>query len=106
MVARLPDNEAFMPLRIFRSRANQLAEEPESEVKMQSSGRRDESSQNTRSGFTGSALFMARAFIIFHQRSTSLIILFCQSLSSFFCKRGSNARKVLRLSPCKFRFVG
>src|SRR5271166_340893 len=45
---RLPESVAIMPRRIFRSRANQFAELPLSDVRMQFSGRRGESSQNTR----------------------------------------------------------
>ena len=40
MVARLPDRRRHHAARIFRSRANQLADEPESELRMASSGRR------------------------------------------------------------------
>ncbi len=50
-----------MPLRIFKSRAYQLAAVPESAERMQLSGRRGESSQKMRSGLMGSAVFMAWA---------------------------------------------
>src|SRR5690348_17750511 len=60
IVASPPESEAIMPSRIFRSRAYQLAEEPESDERMQLSGSRDESSQNTRSGLIGSAAAIAR----------------------------------------------
>ena len=44
----VPDSEAIMPRRIFRSLAYQLAADPESQVRMQLSGSREESSQKTR----------------------------------------------------------
>ncbi|MHC2621453.1 hypothetical protein ACVIW2_003485 [Bradyrhizobium huanghuaihaiense] len=44
-----------MPRRIFRSRANQLAQEPESLVMMARSGRRGDNSQATSCGLTGAA---------------------------------------------------
>ncbi len=50
-----------MPRAEPRSRANQFADEPESEVRMQPSGRRGESSQKTRCGLIGSASLDARA---------------------------------------------
>src|SRR5207248_4487699 len=48
-----------MPRRILRSRANQFAADPESQVRMQFSGRRGDSSQNTRCGLMGLASSMA-----------------------------------------------
>src|SRR5256885_4350067 len=50
IVAKPPECEAIMPRRIFRSRAYQLVPDPESLVRMQRSGRRGDSSQNTRCG--------------------------------------------------------
>src|ERR1700753_3762756 len=49
--ARPPESEHIMPRRIFRSRAYQFAHEPESLVRITSSGKRDDSSVNTRCGF-------------------------------------------------------
>src|ERR1043166_671923 len=49
MVARFPESDAIIPRRTLRSRANQLAAEPESATIMQLSGNRGDSSQNTRS---------------------------------------------------------
>ena len=60
MEARPPDSEHIWPRRIFRSRANQLAQDPESEVMIARSGMRGESSQVTRCGLTGLALAIAR----------------------------------------------
>src|SRR5450756_838663 len=50
IVASPPESDAIMPGRIFRSRAYQLAHEPESHVRMQRSGKRGDSSQHTRCG--------------------------------------------------------
>src|SRR6185437_9267975 len=81
MVARLPLPEAIIPRRIFRSRPYQLAAVPESAERMQLSGNFGESSQNTRSGLIGLALFIARASMIFHQSRTHSAILFCHERS-------------------------
>src|SRR6185437_7138191 len=53
--ARPPDSEHIMPRRILRSRAYQLAHDPESLVMIARSGRRGDSSQTTRCGLTGLA---------------------------------------------------
>src|SRR5690606_37379654 len=50
MEARPPDSEHIIPRRILMSRANQLAQEPESQVMMALSGSRGDSSQATRCG--------------------------------------------------------
>ena len=62
-VTRFPDSDAIIPLRIFTSRANQFADEPESELRMapSSSGSRLDSSKNNRCGLIGSALSSARS---------------------------------------------
>src|SRR6185295_13637905 len=50
IVARLPDSDPIMPRRNLRSRAYQLAVDPESAARMQLSGSREDNSQNTSSG--------------------------------------------------------
>src|SRR6185503_646086 len=45
MVASVPESDAFMPSRIFKLRANQLADDPESAVRIQLSGSFGDSSQ-------------------------------------------------------------
>ena len=56
-----------MPSRILTSRANQFADEPESEEMIARSGSRSESSQKRRWGLSGCADCIARASISFHQ---------------------------------------
>src|SRR5271166_822171 len=70
MDARPPESEVIIPRRILRSRAYQLAQEPESLVTIAPSGRRGESSQVTRCGLTGFAGCMARSSGVFHQSLT------------------------------------
>src|SRR5947207_1754191 len=65
--ARPPDSEHLMPRLIFRSRAYQLAQEPESLVMIARSGRRGDSSQATRCGLIGEAGCIARSSSVFHQ---------------------------------------
>ena len=60
MEASPPESDIIMPGRTFRSRAYQLAQEPESLVTMAFEGRRGESSQTTRCGLTGLAGAWAR----------------------------------------------
>ena len=60
-----------MPRRIFRSRANQLAQDPESLVMTARSGSRGDSSQATRCGLTGLAGCFARSSSVFHHSLTS-----------------------------------
>ena len=59
--SQIPGKEAIMPRLIFKLRANQFADEPESELREQFSGRRGESSQKTRCGLIGWASLMALA---------------------------------------------
>src|SRR6059058_885071 len=66
IVARLPLSDPIMPRRNLRSRAYQLATEPESAEITQSSGRRFDASQKTRWGLIGFASFIARASSVFH----------------------------------------
>src|SRR5215471_5222678 len=106
IVARLPDKEAIIPLLIFRSRANQLAAEPESEVRMQESGNRGESSQKTRCGLIGLALLMALASSTFHHLAILFSIVCRQERSSFRFKYGINNFRVTCASPTKLISVG
>src|SRR5690349_12088596 len=106
IVARLPDKDAIIPLRIFRSLANHAAVEPESADKMQLSGKRLDNSQYTNCGFKGVALLWAFASSTLHQRSISCSIFSLQFLSSFFLRNGINAFSVSLLSPCKCTSIG
>src|SRR5450432_2583447 len=98
MLARFPETEAFIPGRIFKSRANQLAVEPESAVKMHLSGRRGDNSQKTRWGLSGVASFMARASSTFHHFKISFSIFSRHERSVFLFSSGSSARNVSALS--------
>ncbi len=95
-----------MPRRNFRSRPYQLATEPLSAVTMQFSGRRGDSSQNTRCGLIGSAESMARASSTFHQSSTFDLIVSRQPVSVFCSSSGSSACSVSALSPTRFSSIG
>src|SRR3954453_5676990 len=81
--ANPPDREAFIPRRIFRSRANQLAQEPESLVMTARSGNRGDNSQVTRCGLTGSAGCRARSSSVFHQSLTLASMVLRQSPARF-----------------------
>ncbi len=61
IVARVPDSDASMPWRSFSWRAHHVVEEPESAVRMASSGSRDESSHATRCGVSGVMCSSARS---------------------------------------------
>src|SRR6201993_3138982 len=74
IVARFPDSDPIMPSRNLRSRAYQLAVDPESAAMMQRSGSFGDSSQNTRSGLIGSAGVMARSSTSFHHSTISFSI--------------------------------
>src|SRR5690606_508459 len=101
MVAKPPDNDAIMPGRNLMSRAYQLAEDPESQVMMLLSGKRGESSQKTRSEFTGSPSSKARASILFHQSATFSCMRCLQRELSLRSRNGINASNVALLSPTK-----
>src|SRR3954468_20260711 len=81
--ANPPERDAFMPRRIFRSRANQLAQEPESLVMITRSGNRGDNSHVTRCGLTGAAGWRARSSSLFHQSLTLLSIVLRQSPAGF-----------------------
>src|ERR1051326_836160 len=106
IVARLPESDAIMPLRIFKSLANHAAVDPESAERIQLSGSRFESSQKTYCGLMGFAVLYALASSTLHHLSISLIIFSCQFLSSFLFNRGINSLNVSRLSPCKCISIG
>jgi hypothetical protein len=106
MVARFPESDAIIPERIFTSRANQLAEEPESQVRMARSGTRGESSQNTRWGLIGSASSIARASSTFHQSRMFSSISSRQPRSSFRRSSGMSSCSVSRLWPQRFTSIG
>jgi hypothetical protein len=106
MVASVPDSEAIIPLRSRRSRANQLAAEPESLVMMQPSGRREDSSQKTRWGLTGLASTIARDSTSRHHSRTSPVMRSCQERSALRSSSGSSARRVSALSPTSGTSVG
>lgn len=95
-----------MPLRIFRSRANQLAADPESAARMQSSGRRELSSEKTRWGLIGSASFIARDSSKSHQSATPDSTCSRQDRSAFRSSSGISARSVWALSPTRFTSIG
>src|SRR2546429_6162871 len=71
IVARFPDSDPIMPSRNLRSRAYQLAVDPESAARMQRSGSRDDNSQKTRSGLIGFAAVIARSSTSFHHSTIS-----------------------------------
>ncbi len=106
MVASPPDSDAIIPCRIFRSRAYHLAAEPESQVRMQLSGRRDDNSQNTRCGLIGLASFIARSCSTCHQRDTLSAIWSRHAWSCFARKCGISARSVALLSPTSPTSIG
>src|SRR2546430_1300090 len=106
MVARLPEREAIIPLRILRSLANQAAADPESADRMQLSGNRLDNSQKTYCGFIGLAMLCALASRTLHHLSISFSNLFLQSLFSFLFSSGIRAFKVSLLPPCRFTSTG
>ncbi len=106
MVARPPDTDAIMPGRIFTSRANQPVLVPESTVTIAPSGRRGDSSQNTRCGLIGLAAFIARASSTRHHSATSFSIDSRQPRSALRRRCGSSARRAAALSPTRFTSIG
>src|SRR5690242_17401677 len=106
MVARLPDKEAIMPSLILRLRANQFAEDPESEERMQRSGSRGDNSEKTFCGLIGFALSSARASITFHHCLISFSSFSRQERSCFRFKRGIKAFNVSLLSPSRLTSIG
>ncbi len=95
-----------MPRRIFRSRANQLAHEPESLVRITRSGRRGDSSQTTRWGLTGMAGCMARSCIRSHQLESPLASSSRKPPSVFWISSGRSALSVSAESPTRFTSIG
>src|SRR5215472_895351 len=79
--ARPPESEHIMPRRIFRSRAYQLAQEPESLVKIARSGSRGDNSQKMRCGLMGLAGCIARCSRVFHHSRMFASMRPCQERS-------------------------
>ena len=88
------------------SRANQFAADPESDARIARSGSREDSSQNTRCGLSGSASFIARRSITCHQSATPASTSLRQERSSLRFRRGIRARSVSPLSPTRLTSVG
>src|SRR5260370_10805301 len=105
IVARLPESDPIIPRRNLRSRAYQLAVDPESAATMQLSGS-DDNSQNTRCGLIGSALVIARFSISFHHSTISLSIFSRHERSALRCNIGRSARSVSLLSPARLISIG
>src|SRR5205085_3242131 len=106
IVARFPDSDPIMPRRNFRSRAYQLAVDPESAEMMHLSGNRFDASQKTRCGLIGFASFMARSSRTFHHVFTSSSIFVRQSRFVFGLRSGMSARNVSALSPVRLTSIG
>src|SRR5438067_9048001 len=106
IVARFPERDPIMPRRNLRSRAYQLAAEPESEEMMQLSGSRDDNSQKTRCGLIGLALVIARASMSFHHSTISSSIRFRQLRSFLRSSIGMSARSDSLLSPTRLISIG
>src|SRR5665213_2484975 len=106
MEARPPESEHIMPRRIFKSRAYQLAHEPESLVMIARSGKREDNSQVTRCGLMGFAEVSARASSTCHHSDTPFSILVRQLRSDLRSSSGSSARNVSALSPTRFTSMG
>src|SRR5690606_26377529 len=102
MVAKLPDREAFIPVLIFRFRAYQKVEEPESAVKIHPSGSKGDNSRNTRCGFMGLADCIALSSTVCHQSVTCFSTSILQLLTFLYWSIGIKACKVSLLSPSKF----
>src|SRR6185437_16209708 len=106
MEARPPDSEHIMPRRILRSRAYELAQEPESLVMMARSGKRGDNSQTTRCGLIGLAVWPARSSRVCHQSLVQPAISLRQFVSDFSFSNGNSARKVSALSPTRLTSIG
>src|SRR5438132_7102223 len=70
IVARLPERDAFIPLRSLRSPANQVVDQPESAQTIAPSGTPSESSQRTRDGAIGSISSWDVSASLRHQSAT------------------------------------
>src|SRR4051812_14553393 len=106
MVASDPESEPIMPRRNLRSRAYQLADDPESAETMQRSGNRGDNSQNKRWGLMGLAVSMARASNTSHHSRTLASMRSRQEWSVLRSNSGIRARNVSALSPIKFSSIG
>src|SRR3569833_4425473 len=106
MEAKPPEREAIMPRRIFRSRAYQLAQDPESLVRMTLSGNLEDNSHATRCGLTGLAGCMARPSSVFHHSPAFLTIPSRQPESCLDSNKGSRARSVSPASRTRLTSIG
>src|SRR5437763_14423307 len=106
MVARLPESDAIMPRRTFKSRANQFAAEPESATIMQLSGSRRDNSQKTRCGLIDFASFIARDSKTLHHSATFSSMRFRHCRSCLRANNGAKARNVYALSQTRLPSYG
>jgi len=84
-----PDSEHIMPRRIFRSRAYQFAQEPESLVMIARSGRRGDNSQATRCAGDRLGRLHRPVFQRFPPAARPASMLLRQLWSDFSCKNGT-----------------
>ncbi|SAL88940.1 hypothetical protein AWB74_08813 [Caballeronia arvi] len=102
-----PESEQCMPRFTFKSRAYQLATDPESLVTMAFAGTRVDNSQTVRCGFTPATLVASARFSsVFHQSSIQPSMRLRHERSDFCSSRGSKARSVSALSPTRFTSIG
>ncbi len=106
IVAKVPLKEQRMPSRILRSRAYQLADDPESHDTITRSGSRGDSSQKTRWGLSGSPSSMARSSTISHHSRTPSSTVSRHSRSALRSMSGNRAERVSRASPTRFTSIG
>ncbi|CAA9461388.1 MAG: hypothetical protein AVDCRST_MAG25-911 [uncultured Rubrobacteraceae bacterium] len=78
---------------VFCGIAMSIGTEPESTLRIESSGSFSESSRKTLLGFRGAASFMARSLAASHQRATLPSISSRQERSAFRLRRGMRARR-------------
>src|ERR687890_1982108 len=104
--SNVPERDPFMEGLSFMSLAYHPVAVPQSHETMTSSGSFGESSQNTLCGFSGFALFIARASTTFHHRKTPLSTLWHHERSVFLSRSGMRACKVCLESPTRLTSVG
>ena len=95
-----------MPARSCRSRANQLAAEPESAVRMQPSGRRGESSQKTRCGLIGSASLMRARLQQLPPLGDARLDLLAPAAVRLALEQRQQRAQRLRASPTRLTSIG
>src|ERR1700712_971252 len=107
MEARPPDSEHIMPRCTFRSRAYQLAHDPESLVTIAFDGTRGDNSHTVRCGLTPvCAGSCARFSSMVHQSAVHPSIFLRHARSGLASSNGRSARKVSVLSPTRFASMG